>query len=75
MNARAVVRRAEAGPCRHFEKPLISEPLPRTSALGGSIHAAAISIARSYGVHDFVIKDGKLDTASTPRQVLDSYRT
>ncbi|GGI26051.1 MULTISPECIES: ABC transporter substrate-binding protein [Bradyrhizobium] len=27
-----------------------------------SIHTAAISIARSYGVHDFVVKDGKLDT-------------
>ncbi|MFH0301133.1 extracellular solute-binding protein [Bradyrhizobium sp. 31Argb] len=27
-----------------------------------SIHTAAISIAKSYGVHDFVIKDGKLDT-------------
>ncbi|MGL3104236.1 ABC transporter substrate-binding protein [Bradyrhizobium sp. BR 1432] len=27
-----------------------------------SIHTAAISIARSYGVHDFIVKDGKLDT-------------
>ncbi|MGY3238092.1 multiple sugar transport system substrate-binding protein [Bradyrhizobium sp. USDA 4472] len=27
-----------------------------------SIHTAAISIAKSYGVHDFVVKDGKLET-------------
>jgi multiple sugar transport system substrate-binding protein len=27
-----------------------------------SIHTAAVSIARSYGVHDFVEKDGALDT-------------
>ncbi|MGY3572824.1 MULTISPECIES: extracellular solute-binding protein [unclassified Bradyrhizobium] len=27
-----------------------------------SIHTAAISIVRSYGVHDFVLKDGKTDT-------------
>jgi multiple sugar transport system substrate-binding protein len=27
-----------------------------------SIHTAAVSIARSYGVHDFVEKDGRLDT-------------
>ncbi|WP_247277963.1 MULTISPECIES: sugar ABC transporter substrate-binding protein [unclassified Bradyrhizobium] len=27
-----------------------------------SIHTAAISIAKSYGVHDFLIKDGKLET-------------
>lgn len=27
-----------------------------------SIHTAPVSIAKSYGVHDFFIKDGKLDT-------------
>ncbi len=49
------------------EKLKAADPAITPLGVGGvrfwsSIHTAAISIARSYGVHDFVVKDGKLDT-------------
>lgn len=39
-----------------------------------SIHTAAISIAKSYGVHDFVVKDGKLETGLDSRESIAFHK-
>lgn len=45
------------------EDPSITPLGVRGVRFWSSIHTAAVSIAKSYGVRDFVVKDGVLDTA------------